>query len=161
FDEQTALGISLLRIPQDGLSSWVAFENRRGLPEVYNERIRRATSEALVFVHDDVWIEDYFFRDRVMGALERYDIIGVAGCRIRIGGQVSWRDPDVDPKHLSGRVAHGKWPMGPVSAYGESPAPCELLDGVLLAARRDVLVRSGVFFDPQFDFHFYDLDFCR
>jgi GT2 family glycosyltransferase len=161
FEDETALGISLQRIPRDGLTASVAFENRRGLPEIYNERIRRATSEAIVFVHDDVWIEDYFFRERVLGGLERYDIIGVAGCRVRIDGQISWLDPDVDAKQLSGRVAHGKWPMGPVSVYGETPAPCELLDGVLLAARRGALVQVGVSFDPQFDFHFYDLDFCR
>jgi len=35
------------------------------------------------------------------------------------------------------------------------------LDGVFLAAKKQVLIKNGVFFDPQFDFHLYDMDFCR
>ena len=30
-----------------------------------------------------------------------------------------------------------------------------------MAARASTLQSSGVRFDPQLDFHFYDLDFCR
>ena len=44
---------------------------------------------------------------------------------------------------------------------GPTPAACELLDGLFLAARRPVLRANNVLFDPAFDFHFYDLDFCR
>jgi hypothetical protein len=36
-----------------------------------------------------------------------------------------------------------------------------LLDGVFTAARKQTLQNKSVRFDPQFDFHFYDLDFCR
>jgi SAM-dependent methyltransferase len=36
-----------------------------------------------------------------------------------------------------------------------------LLDGVFVAASGSKLKISGVQFDSQFDFHFYDLDFCR
>jgi GT2 family glycosyltransferase len=36
-----------------------------------------------------------------------------------------------------------------------------LLDGLLLAVRSETLTRSGLRFDPQFRFHFYDMDFCR
>ena len=35
------------------------------------------------------------------------------------------------------------------------------LDGVLLAARAGTLQREAIGFDEDFDFHFYDLDFCR
>ena len=46
--------------------------------------------------------------------------------------------------------------MGRVDWFGPF-GPCEILDGVLFAVRR---ARTAMF-DPQFDFHFYDLDFCR
>jgi GT2 family glycosyltransferase len=52
-------------------------------------------------------------------------------------------------------------PFGEVVHFGASPADCELLDGVFLAARRSTLVAQGVCFDPQFDFRFYDMDLCR
>ncbi|NTV99117.1 MAG: hypothetical protein HGA70_08135, partial [Chlorobiaceae bacterium] len=54
-----------------------------------------------------------------------------------------------------------KHPFGLVSNYGAVPAECELLDGVLLAAKKSVLTASGCLFDEGFDFHFYDMDFCR
>jgi GT2 family glycosyltransferase len=123
----------------------------------------------LVFIHDDVWIDDYFFADRIADGLRVFDIIGVAGNRRRVARQPSWLfgapGPDnvftKDRENHSGAVAHGKAPFGSVDYYGETPAECELLDGVLLAAKRDALRRSAVRFDERFDFHFYDMDFCR
>jgi GT2 family glycosyltransferase len=37
----------------------------------------------------------------------------------------------------------------------------KLLDGVMLACRSEDLFNHDLRFDEQFDFHFYDLDFCR
>lgn len=168
FWNSSALGISLRRLAYDQrLSLQVAVSNRAGLPEVYNSRISpQNKAEILVFVHDDVWIDDYFLADRVLGGLESFDVIGVAGNRRRSPGQRAWHyvsapGQQQDWKTLSGAVAHGKTPFGRVSAAGPVPAECELLDGVFLAARLRKLLEHSVRFDPLFDFHFYDLDFCR
>ena len=88
------------------------------------------------------------------------------GNRRRVRNQPAWPWIDDeftadDRRNLSGRVAHGADPFGTVSFFGAAPARCELLDGVLLAARKSRLVRRGVRFDPRFRFHFYDMDFCR
>jgi GT2 family glycosyltransferase len=48
-----------------------------------------------------------------------------------------------------------------MSVYGVPHQPCALLDGLMLVPRSTVLNERGVFFDPQFPFHFYDMDFCR
>jgi hypothetical protein len=168
FWKSSALGQSLKRLEKDPrITASIAFENRRGLPEVYNERILAATSaEILVFVHDDVWIDDYCLADRLAEALDRFDIVGVAGNRRLTLEHVGWpyaNDALVpDSEHnLSGRIAHGPDACGQVSWFGEAPAPCELLDGVFLAAYKATLIKHEVFFDPKFDFHFYDTDFCR
>ena len=144
----------------------VVFDNTRALPEIYNARIRAPDgSGLLVFVHDDVWIDDYFLADRVIEGLRTYDVIGVAGNRRRADHQPAWGFLDTrwtwDKANVSGSIAHGAKPFGAVSFYGPAPADCELLDGVFLAARKSALLASGVLFDPRFDFHFYDLDFCR
>jgi hypothetical protein len=117
-------------------------------------------------VHDDVWIDDYFLCQRLAEGLARYDVIGVAGNRRRVAGQSGWAFLDEtlrldDKANFSGAVAHGQYPFCAVTHYGESPADCELLDGVLLAARKSVLAEKRVSFDPRFDFDFYDMDFCR
>lgn len=169
FLAQSALGLSLRRLSRDKrIRAVIAFSNSRGLPDVYNSRITAQDGrEILIFMHDDVWIDDYYLADRVLEGLAAYDVIGVAGNRRRVPRQPGWAF--VDEKrtwdqraNLTGRIAHGKQPFGKVADYGDPvSAECELLDGVFLAARRSVLVEKGVAFDPQFDFHFYDMDFCR
>ena len=68
---------------------------------------------------------------------------------------------------LSGAVSHGVRdatphpPLVSLGAYGPVSADCDLLDGLFLAARIESLRLCGVRFDEQFDFHLYDLDFCR
>lgn len=169
FLARSALGLSLRRFHKDKrLRAAIAFSNSQGLPEVYNARITAQDGrDVLVFVHDDVWIDDYFLPERVLEGLATYDVIGVAGNRRRVPGQTAWAF--IDEKrtwdtraNLSGRIAHGKNPFGRISDYGDVvPAECELLDGVFLAARRARLLAKGVLFDRRFDFHFYDMDFCR
>jgi len=168
FLSRSALGQSMGRLlPDDRLTIYVVFENRRGLPDVYNERIQADTGDAIAFMHDDVWIEDYYFVDRVLAGLAAYDVIGVAGNRRRAPNQPTWAhvDDEFTPEesaHLSGLVSHGPYPLGTVTVFGRTvPAPCELLDGVLLAADRRLLLERKVLFDPRFDFHYYDMDFCR
>jgi GT2 family glycosyltransferase len=160
------LGISLARVQKDPrIKPRIAFENSAGLPEVYNRRIEATEpAEILVFVHDDVWIEDFYFSDRVIAALKDFDAVGLAGNRRRTPGQRFWtrsiEDRKADP-FLAGAIAHGDAPMGKVGFFGPIIAEVELLDGVFLAARKSQLRKHGVRFDPRFDFHFYDLDFCR
>ena len=168
FWDSSALGLSLRRLRHDDrFVTHPAFSNRLSLPEIYNARISaEGSSDILVFVHDDVWIDDYFIADRVIEGLRNYDVIGVAGNRRRAHNQPSWAYTDTnfrwdDRAYLTGSIAHGKHPFGAVSYFGIAPAECELLDGVFLAARTATLRASGVFFDSRFDFHLYDMDFCR
>jgi len=167
FAENSALGISLNRLEADrGITAYVAAENNLPLGAVYNSRIETADdNDILVFVHDDVWIDDFFLSAHLDGALRTFDIVGVAGTRRRYPRQPAWhsvRDTmAVNWLWLSGGVAHGKKPFGTVTYFGQAPAECELLDGVFLAAKKATLVESSVRFDPSFPFHFYDMDFCR
>jgi GT2 family glycosyltransferase len=168
FWNRSALGLSLRRMAhQDRLIPRVYFENRRGLPVLYNERIAAPdAAPVLAFIHDDVWLDDYFLYEHLLAAVHTFDVVGVAGNKRRAPMQPSWAFPSTkfewdDRANLSGVVSHGPSPFGTISAFGPVPAECELLDGVLLAARRDTLRAKQVGFDERFEFHFYDMDFCR
>ncbi|MCA3413619.1 MAG: hypothetical protein INF84_03380 [Roseomonas sp.] len=171
FLAEAPLGASLKRLAFDKrIHARIAFENRTSLSEIYNLSIDAPqAAEILVFIHDDVWIDDYFFADRIIAGLHNLDVLGIAGNLRRLPRQPSWcftgqmNDKFIWDlrENLSAAVAHGTAPFGRVTNYGSVPAQCELLDGVLLAARRDSLRSKGVRFDRRFDFHFYDLDFCR
>jgi GT2 family glycosyltransferase len=168
FWEKSLLGRSLIRLEQD--DRWVprvAFENTRGLPEIFNARIEAESEhDILLFVHDDVWVSDFFLSDHLAEALDEFHVVGVAGNKRRIPCQPSWLFLDASLRYdhhsnLSGGIAHGEPPLGELILFGPTPADCELLDGVFLAARRSTLKEHGLRFDPRFMFHFYDLDFCR
>jgi len=170
FWNQSPLGLSLQRLQQDKrLRPRITYQNRLGLPEIYNRRVLADdAADFLVFVHDDVWIDDFFLADRVIEGLQCYDVIGVAGNKQRQPYQPSWAFVQSDGKlkidnqeNFSGSVAHGTEAFGPINIYGSAPADCELLDGLFLAASKRMLRQHGVLFDQRFNFHFYDLDFCR
>lgn len=169
FWTKSALGLSLTRhLKQDDrLSAKISFENTRGLSEVFNAAIDQADKDVtLVFIHDDVWIDDANFADVVAQGLEHFDIIGIAGNKRRLPNQPGWEIVDLNftwdsQENLSGQIAHCKSAFGLPKVFGDAPSTCELLDGVFLAVRKSSLDNKGVRFDTQFDFHFYDLDFCR
>jgi GT2 family glycosyltransferase len=169
FRTKTALGRSLRLYPLPFVEVSLCADNRAGLPLVYNAAVRRfaGDSSVLVFVHDDVHLLDYFWPDRLLQALERFAIVGVAGNTRRIPRQPSWvhiddRFTPDEPRFLSGAVAHGKvWPPHQVHYFGTVGREVKLLDGVLMAVRSQTLSLHGLRFDETFDFHFYDMDFCR
>ena len=170
FWAKSALGISLNKLAYDKrLNARINYENAMSLSVVYNYSIDAANlDDILVFIHDDVWIDDYYFADRIIEGLKSFDVIGVAGNKRRLPLQPSWIfkstnfDQD-DRENLTGSIAHGRIPGAEaiISNYGDTPASCELMDGVFLVTNQATLFNHQLRFDPIFKFHFYDLDFCR
>jgi len=144
--------------------------NTTGLPDLYNTAIEESATDpaVLVFVHDDVYLSDFYWAQHILEGLNFFDIVGLAGNRRRAPAQASWmyldesfrRDRD---ENLSGVLGHGNgFPdLIELSVYGPARQAVQLLDGVLMAVRSQALVGSMLRFDPRFRFHFYDMDFCR
>lgn len=148
----------------------VLYDNQEGLPEIYNKSILKfPDSDIYIFIHDDVWIKDALFLDKIIYALTTdYDVIGVAGNTRISPKQPAWLFKEIknnqfiwDSEYLSGSVGHGNLRSSTVSEYGPTPRQCALLDGVFLACSGVAIRRKNIRFDERFDFHFYDLDFCR
>ena len=170
FWAQSPLGLGLQPLlSNQTISTQITFNNSEGLPTVYNRAIRESKdNEILVFLHDDIWLEDQDFIQKIRTASKRYDIVGVAGNTRISKFQPAWLFRSIDngrftwdSEYLSGSVRHGTPGQSAPAMYGPTPARCELMDGVFLAGRRRTLLRSKVFYDEQFRFHFYDMDFCR
>lgn len=171
FQRVSLLGRSLPRLGElQPLGLKLAHGNTRPLGELYNAAIDQAAPEdVLIFVHDDVYVDDWLLAQRVQEALQQFDVVGVAGNTRVQHRQVTWHlQPEADQPgvpsvwdhgHLSGAICHGP-AQGKLSVYGPAPRAVRLLDGVFLAGRAGVLQRAGVRFDPALGFHFYDLDFC-
>jgi hypothetical protein len=144
-------------------------ENKIGLSKVYNIAIRESKNNPaiLVFMHDDIWISDFFWAERIRSNITRFDVLGLAGNKRRLPFQPGWFfindkfEADFST-NLSGVVGHGQsFTSFSVQYYGLPEQPCLLLDGLFLAAKSETLLSNNIFFDERFTFHFYDLDFCR
>lgn len=175
FPRETLLGRSLPGVGQlTPLALRGFFENSRPLGACYNEVIEQAgVDDTLIFMHDDVYLNDWMLGWRVQEALLHFDVVGVVGNRRRQPGQETWyMQPSqivdgvrtmttFDSAYLSGAIAHGSPEQWQLSNYGPVPQPVQLIDGVFMAAKAGRLKETCVRFDAGLGFHLYDLDFCR
>lgn len=174
FYEKTATGRSLKSTSEITKNKIILYpENTKGLSEIYNDAIQITKNEEsiLVFMHDDIWITDFFYKVRIQKALEKFDIAGVVGCIARTKKQPSWCHMYYNPEsqkfiqhnisNLSGSIGHGKTYPEKIDYFGPTMKECNLVDGVIIAVKSKKLIETNTYFDNQFKFHFYDLDFCR
>jgi len=169
FFVNTATGRSLAFNAPSFIDLRLYPNNTRGLSSIYNEVIMESKNDpaTLVFAHDDLHLLDFFWFFRVTDGLENFDIVGLAGNRRRVPRQPSWIFPDDNfkqdkPENLSGVVGHGRtFPPSDLSVFGLPRQRVLLLDGLFLASHSKTLLKNELFFDERFNFHFYDLDFCR
>ncbi|MFZ2333460.1 MAG: glycosyltransferase [Sideroxyarcus sp.] len=169
FFSRTAMGKYFSQYSLPFVELHLQDQNTLGLPVIYNRAIEASKVDPaiLVFVHDDVNLCDFFWPDRIIDSLDHFQLVGLAGNKRRLPNQPSWVFIDTkltwdSPENLSGVVGHGKgFPPANLSNFG---APCQevkLLDGLMLIARSETLIKNGLRFDEDFAFHFYDLDICR
>ena len=166
FWNDTLLGRSLRQPQHRELVARIRFANRDPLAFTYNAAIEGAPPGALlVFCHDDVALGPEPLGPELEAALERLDLVGVAGNQRQQHGQASWwlnpHSGDWDHPYLSGALRHGSPDSSRLDIYGPAPMPVQLLDGMFLAVRADTLRRSGVRFDPSLTLAQSDLAFCR
>lgn len=188
FWKESLLGRSLRVIP-DALRPEVRLitENtgpgRQGLSFIYNRMIEECPDDRhLVFVHDDVYLHDPFIQQRIDDGLLWNDVIGLAGSRGNLS-EPSWAlafdsvlngmgwQPLVEGVARGGAVSHCSAqhtlsrdltpPDVMLGVYGPPTQQCDLLDGLFLAVHPPTLRLMSLRFDERFEFHLYDLDFCR
>lgn len=176
FWRATYLGRSLTTIPESLRPAVTVYADNtgpaaRGLPALYNEAIGAAAAdEILFFVHDDVYLHDWFVAARAREAMSHFDLAGVAGAVDPDLSQPSWTfafDDKYNKTHKqadvtrSGSINHFDHVQPKVETFGPTPRECQLLDGVILILNAGRAQQVKARFDERFTFHFYDLDFCR
>jgi len=170
FWKSAPLGLSIRHWLKDAnVSTAIHYGNTCGLPELFNAYLdMEDNTDILVFLHDDVWLNDNSLLAKLRLGLKQFDVLGVAGNRRRQAKQPAWLFSHIegsefiwDSAYLSGTVGHGRPGQAKFDYFGPAPASCELLDGVFLAVSKKRVTDSKVHFDPRFSFDFYDMDFCR
>jgi hypothetical protein len=142
------------------------WENVESLPVVYNRKIREHTNsgvEFLVFVHDDVYIDDLKLNDKLTQAYRSFGfkIIGVVGAtELNICFPTLWHLM-ADKKHQRGFVHQScGGPQTIVTNFGPTPSEVLAIDGLFMAVHLPSIIESGWRFNEKYRFHHYDISGC-
>jgi Glycosyltransferase like family len=159
FQEKAAIAITLDKL---GCDYDVVYENQEGLPKVYNRFISEENKDKkLIFVHDDVIVEDLFIFDKLNLAFEKFDIVGLAGAtKCDLNAQAMAWHLMAPRESYVGEVAHSKSGINWTTVFGQTPARALVIDGLFIAVDVAKLLETGTRFDEDFSFHHYDISFC-
>jgi hypothetical protein len=136
-------------------------DNQRGLTECYNDVLTDPSNidKTLLFVHDDVVLEDLFLYEKLINS--PYSITGLAGAKSfnTHADKLAWHlcAPRED---FVGEVAHIKDGKVWTTVFGPTKSRALVIDGLFIACKVKDLAEKGLTFNSAFAFHFYDLSFC-
>jgi hypothetical protein len=139
----------------------ILFENKEGLSKVYNKFINESyKNKKIIFIHDDVLIEDLFWEEKLNIAFEKYNIVGLAGSRkVDLSKPPAWHLMS-DKQDHRGEVAHSHQKQVWTTCFGPTESRVLVMDGLFIAVDINSLLKTGLKFDEKFDFHHYDITFC-
>jgi len=166
--EDTLIYQSLVPLKSIGQKFTVHFflNNTRGLSEVYNEASHKildsekdSNTDCILFVHDDVYIDDAFIFDKIEDGFSVYDIVGVAGAKKpKIKEPALWHlmTNREDWRGFAAHFAPNMETIG-MTSFGISPDAVDILDGVLLAINVKKTKAVNWKFNENYKFHHYDI----
>lgn len=136
-------------------------DNKRPLAVCYNEILKdpKNLNKTVLFVHDDVVLEDMFLYEKLMSS--PYSITGLAGAKSfnKQAEKLAWHlcAPRED---FVGEVAHINDNKIWTTVFGSTDSRALIIDGLFIACKVKDLVEKGLTFNEAFGFHFYDISFC-
>ena len=139
-------------------------ENTLGLSERYNQIISTYKNDFdnIVFVHDDVYVDDLYVCEKLERAHKDFDIVGLAGgVNPKIQKLALWHlmCGGFNSNNLRGAVAHPINESGQIfmTSFGPTPARVALLDGLFLSVNVRKANSVGWKFNENYTFHHYDI----
>lgn len=144
----------------------IYFGNTTGLPEIYNKYITKKTAKKydyVLFVHDDVYVDDLKIRGKLYTAHKQYNVVGLAGClKPAIKKPALWHMMS-DRSNWRGYVAHNNkddFTTINMTSFGPTPSRVVLIDGLFMSVDIKAALKADWKFDERFKFHHYDLASC-
>ena len=137
--------------------------NTEGLSKRYNDFLEKNKDnyEYIVFVHDDVYVDDLAVCEKLETAHKEFDIVGLAGgINPKIQKPALWHlmCGGFNSGNLRGAVAH---PAGAteiaMTSFGVTPCRVAVLDGLFLSIKTSSIKNTNWKFNENYTFHHYDI----
>lgn len=163
--EETLAYQSLNKIYKKSLPFDIFYDtdNKKGLSENYNSIITKYSKsyDFLVFLHDDVIVDDANVCEKLIHAHKQFDIVGLAGgINPKIIKPALWHlmCGGFNSGNLRGAVAH---PFQEnqiyVTSFGPTPSRVTILDGLFLSIDTKKIDNVQWKFNENYKFHHYDI----
>jgi GT2 family glycosyltransferase len=139
----------------------VVVRNPTSISVGYNKGLLESKGDCVVFCLDDISIlSGELFAIRLLDHLKQFDLVGVAGSTAL--SAPFWQDSN--PSDIAGLLIQntdeGKFGITVLDIAPERIVPVKVLDGVILAMRREVAEAIG-FDEGAFEMNLgHDIDFC-
>lgn len=142
--------------------------NEKGLSENYNKILNQYKTEFdyLIFLHDDLIVDDANVCEKIIQAHKEYDIVGLAGgINPVIAKPALWHlmCGGFQGGNLRGAVAHpasftpSQTNQIFMTSFGPTPARVAVLDGLFLSVNTKRIIETGWKFNENYKFHHYDI----
>jgi hypothetical protein len=138
--------------------------NTEGLSKKYNEMFSKLKNkfENIVFLHDDVYVDDYYVCEKLEKAHKEFDIVGLAGgINPKIQQLALWHlmCGGFGSNNLRGAVAHptNSGSQITVTNFGPTPSRVTILDGLFLSVNTRKASSVNWKFNENYTFHHYDI----
>lgn len=165
---ETRLYASLRGFHQSEIKTSWHENNVTPLPVIYNRYLNSKTlkkHDIVLFVHDDLYIDDYKLRGKLYNAMKRYDIVGLAGAtKLSIKPPSLWHLMS-NKENQRGFVHHpvesssDEWTTS-CASFGPTPANVAIIDGLFIAVSIKKALEVSWNFNEEFTFHHYDIASC-
>jgi hypothetical protein len=142
-----------------------ATQNKKGLSEAYNKFFfDNPIYDMVVFVHDDMWIDDAGFITKLMEHHTKYDIIGLAGgLKPILKAPALWHIMcgGFQGGNLRGFAGH-YLPDGTtnITNFGPTPTRVAIIDGAFMSINVKTITTAKWKFNENYTFHHYDISSC-
>lgn len=160
FREKSQLAIYMEKVDYPYFT--IVTDNQEGLPKIYNTFLTEEHADKnIIFIHDDVLIEDVFFTEKLDIAFEKFDIVGLAGATAcNLNKPIPAWHVMCEPNERVGEVAHAAQGKTWTSVFGPTDSRALVIDGLFIGVNVAKMLETGTKFDEDFDFHHYDISFC-
>jgi len=164
-EKETLLYKSCLEL--NDVDLFIKTNNTEGLSKSYNKFLYSKEAEKydyVIFVHDDVFIDDGKLDFKLTNAFKQYDIVGLAGCvNPTVQKPALWHlmAGGFQSGNLRGIVGHyDKNDSFYFTNFGPTPSRVVILDGLFLAVNLKKVKEVFWKFNEDYDFHHYDIASC-
>lgn len=162
--EETLAYKSLSRL--NNIDVYYDASNREGLSVMYNSILKEHLNDFdyIVFLHDDVYVDDLGVCEKLIKAHTQFDIVGLAGgVNPIIKAPALWHlmCGGFQSNNLRGAVSH---PCSKdqimFTSFGPTPARVAILDGLFLSVKTKSVKETNWKFNESYNFHHYDIASC-